>query len=276
MLSNDTTKSELDRYESIANKVRRKTLDIIYKTKSPHIGPSFSIVEMLVAIYFKYMKVFPGDVMNLDADKFILSKGHACATLYTVLYEKGFMSMEDLDGFAVDGGLLEHHPSRDLSRYIDVSTGSLGHGLSIGAGMALADKIDNKERKIYVVLGDGELNEGSVWEAVMFAAHHGFNNLVAIVDYNKMQALGHIKNILGLDPLGDKWKSFGWEVQEIDGHDFEQIFNAFDSLSDKKPNVVIMNTVKGKGVSFMEDQLLWHYRCPDDEEYKKAVKELTR
>jgi len=276
-LNNQSSKkcADLMHYEIISKKIRRTILDIIFKTKSPHIGPSFSVVEMLVALYFDYLNISPDDFINPDRDRFILSKGHACATLYAVLAEKGFITKDDLDGFAINGGILEQHPNRDLSKGIELSTGSLGHGLSIGTGMALAGKIDNKPYKIYVLLGDGELNEGSVWEAVMFAGHHKLNNLTAIVDHNKIQALGCTRDIIDLEPLGEKWECFGWNVHEIDGHNFEQIFDALNSLSPEQPNVIILHTVKGKGVSFMEDNLLWHYRAPDEKEYTLALKELT-
>ncbi|NOZ25645.1 MAG: transketolase [Nitrospirae bacterium] len=264
------TRSELLRYEETARRVRKSVLDMIHKTRSPHIGPSFSVVEILVALYFRHLNTSSGN----DRDRFILSKGHACPALYAVLHEKGFISREELDGFAVNGGTLEQHPVRDPGRAIEASTGSLGHGLSIAAGMALAARVDRGEYRVYVLLSDGELNEGSVWEAVMFAGHHRLHNLIALVDYNRMQALGRTRDIIGLEPLGEKWEAFGWHVQEVDGHDFGALFDALDSLSGRKPNVLIMHTVKGKGVSFMENDVLWHYRSPDDNEYERALKEL--
>ncbi len=267
-------KDIIEEHVLLSGKVRRVVLDIIYRTKSPHIGSSFSIVEILVALYFGNLNISPDDTHNPDRDRFILSKGHACATLYAVLAERGFMSKNDLEGFAVNGGILEQHPNHDLMRGIEVSTGSLGHGLSIGAGMALAGKVDGRSYNVHVLLGDGELNEGSVWESVMFAGHHKLHNLIALVDYNKIQALGSTRDIIDLEPLGRKWECFGWEVREIDGHDFEQIFDALNSLSRVKPNAIVLHTVKGKGVSFMENKLLWHYRTPDDDEYKCALREL--
>ncbi|MDP2168343.1 MAG: transketolase [Thermodesulfovibrionales bacterium] len=261
---------------SISNRVRRSILDLVHRTKSPHIGSSFSTVEILVALYFNRLNVSPDDPLNPERDRFILSKGHACSALYAVLAERGFLSKEDLELFAVDGGRLEQHPNMDLGRGIEVSTGSLGHGLSIGAGMALAAKVDKKKYGIYVLLSDGELNEGSVWEALMFAGHHRLSNLVAFVDFNKIQALGFTKDIIDLEPLDEKWRSFGWHAQTADGHDFEEIFAALNSLSTEKPNVVILHTIKGRGVSFMENKLLWHYRAPDDREYADALKELLK
>ena len=270
------TKRNFNYYEELSNNVRRTVLDIIYKTKSPHIGSSFSIVEIMVALYFSSLNISPDNTLDPDRDKFILSKGHACVTLYAVLAKRGFLSKSDLEGFAIDGGILEQHPNMDLNRGIEVSTGSLGHGLSVGAGMALACKVDKKKMKACILLGDGELNEGSVWEAIMFAGHHKLNNLLAFVDHNKIQALGNTCDVLDLGNLSSKWSSFGWNVKEIDGHSFEQIFHALNTLSDDKPNVIILHTIKGKGVSFMENQLLWHYRVPDDNEYQNALKELTQ
>jgi transketolase len=270
--------NSMEKYTSLSRKIRNSILNMIYKSKSPHIGSCFSSVEILAALYSKVLNISPDNTFNPDRDRFILSKGHAAAALYAVLAEHGFLSKSEISRFAVNGGALEQHPSRDLKRGIEVSTGSLGHGLSIGAGMAIAGKRDKKDYKVYVLLSDGELNEGSTWEAVMFASHHSLDNLIAIVDYNKIQALGYTKDIINLEPLSRKWLSFGWGVKEINGHDFSQIFEAFDSVpsSGGKPGVIIAHTVKGKGVSFMEDNLLWHYRTPDDKEYEMALKELSQ
>ena len=262
-------------YRNTAKEVRRIILDMIYKTKSPHIGSSLSIVEILVALYFKILNVSANKPLNPNRDRFILSKGHGCPALYAVLYEGGFLNKFDIEGFAVNDGKLEQHPKMNLKKGIEISTGSLGHGLPIGAGIALAGKIDKNQYKVYVLLSDGELNEGSVWEAIMFSGHHKLNNLIAFVDYNKIQALGFTKNIIDLNPLTEKWNSFGWYVQEIDGHNFDQIFKALNSLSSELPNVIILHTIKGKGISFMENKLLWHYRAPNDKEYKLALTELS-
>jgi len=271
------TLTDVSDYEKISLKIRRTVLEMVFRTESPHIGSSFSIVEILVALYFKVLNISPDSTFDPARDRFILSKGHACLALYAILAERGFISKDDLDGFAINGGTFEQHPNIDLIRGIEVSTGSLGHGLSIATGMALAGKAEGSEYKVYALLSDGELNEGSVWEAIMFAGHHELSNLVALVDYNKIQALGFTRDILNLEPLTEKWRCFGWDVQEIDGHSFAEIFSALDSSSfSKKPKVIILNTVKGKGVSFMENQLLWHYRSPDQEEYKRAIEELSR
>lgn len=266
------------KYTNISKEIRRRILEISYRTKSSHIGSSFSAIEILVALYFRVLNVDPANPKDPNRDRFILSKGHAGLALYSILAEKGFISEKCLSGFATNGGTLEHHPNKDLSKGIETSTGSLGHGLSTGAGMALAAKHEKRNHKIYVLLSDGELNEGSTWEAIMFASHHKLDNLVAIIDYNKLQALGHTKDIINLEPLSQRWTSFGWEANEIDGHDFQQIFEALESLpfTANQPSVIIAHTIKGKGISFMEDKLLWHYRVPSNEDYEQGLKELSK
>ncbi len=263
--------------KAVASRVRQRVLHLIHRTRSPHIGPSFSAVEILVSLYFGVMKVDPADPVCPERDRFILSKGHASAVLYAVLAEKGFLTESDLAGFAINGGTLEHHPNRDPAKGIEVSTGSLGHGLAIGAGMALAARHEGSKRRVYVLMGDGELNEGSVWEAAMFAAHHKLDNLVAVVDANGFQALGPTNEVVNLKPLAPRWSAFGWQVSDVDGHDFPALLRAFAQTQETaSPRVVIAHTTKGKGVSFMEDKLLWHYRCPDPEEYALALKEVMQ
>lgn len=263
-------------YEEIAKKIRREVLDIIYRTKTPHIGCSFSIVDILVALYFKILKISPQNPVDPNRDRFILSKGHGVPALYPVLAEKGFFNREILQGFAVDGGTLESHPTRDIAKGIEVSSGSVGHGLSLGAGMALAVRYDRRDSRIFVLLGDGELDEGSNWEAIMFASHHHLDNLTAIIDRNQCQILGRTSEVLDLEPLAEKWRSFGWEVKEINGHSFKEIIETLESLPFKagKPSCIIANTIKGKSVSFMENELRWHDKYPNEEEYKKAITEL--
>ena len=267
---------EIEKYTKIAKEIRKEVLCMVHKAKAPHIGSAFSIVEIVVALYFKHLNISPDNPEDKNRDRFILSKGHGCPALYAVLARKGFLSSDILKGFGCNGGELEEHPTRDAVKGIEVTTGSLGHGLSIGAGMAIAAKCDKAPSRVFVLMSDGEIQSGFVWEAAMFAAQHKLDNLIAIVDYNKIQALGRVKEIVDLEPLKGKWCSFGWEVKEIAGHDFGQIFSAFGSIPFKKdkPSVIIAHTVKGKGISFMEDKLLWHYRCPDKEEYQRAIKEL--
>lgn len=249
---------------------------MIYRTKSPHIGGSFSMIELLTVLYFKILRVDPKNPGDLDRDRFLLSKGHGVPALYAILAEKGFIDEKTLAGFAQDGGTLEQHPNRDVQRGIEMTSGSLGHGLSVGVGMALAGKYNNKGYRTFVLLGDGEMEEGSSWEAILFAGHHKLDKLIAIIDYNKLQAIGKVSEILDLDPLGDKFKSFNWEVKEVDGHNIKEIINTLENIPFKtgKPSCLIANTIKGKGVSFMEGDPKWHDRCPDDNEYRSALEEL--
>ena len=276
-MSKVISNKKIQEFKECARSVRIKVLDLVAKTGSPHIGPSFSIVEILVALYFEVLNISPKTAEAPSRDRFILSKGHACPALYAVLAERGFIGEKELKGFAVDNGGLQQHPDRDVKRGIELSSGSLGHGLAVGAGIALAAKAKRGKYKAYVLMGDGELNEGSVWESALFAAQHKLNNLVGIVDHNKMQAMGNSRDIIDLDPIRGKWEAFGWHVQEIDGHDFMEILQAFKCLSSKKPNMIILHTVKGKGVPFMENELLWHYRYPHEgDEYNSAVRELRK
>ncbi|MGQ9851552.1 MAG: transketolase, partial [Aggregatilineaceae bacterium] len=209
-------------------------------------------------------------------DRFVLSKGHGCAALYAVLAECGFFPLEWLDTFYQNGSRLPGHATHTHVPGIEVSTGSLGHGLSIACGMALAAKRDGKPYRVFALLSDGECDEGSTWEAVLFASHHRLDNLIAIVDYNKIQSLGRVEEVINLEPLAEKWRSFGWAVREIDGHDVLEIEDALSQVPFEagRPSCVIAHTVKGKGVSFMEDKLLWHYRSPQGEEYEAALAEL--
>ncbi|MGV8058427.1 MAG: transketolase [Smithellaceae bacterium] len=264
---------DFQRYDVIANRVRKKIISLIYKTKGPHIGSSFSCVEILVGLYFKFLNVSPMNCEEQNRDRFIFSKGHASPALYAILHEKGFLTEDDLDGFAVNGGCFEQHPNMNLAKGIEVSSGSLGHGLSIGAGMALAAKRDRCSYRVSVLISDGELNEGSTWEAVLFSANQELGNLLLIVDYNKMQAL----DVLDLAPLRDKFKAFGWGCEEIDGHNLPSIIKSLDKVPFHmdKPSVIIAHTIKGKGVSFMENSLYWHYTCPNEKECSLALEELS-
>jgi len=267
---------DLKKYQEIAKKTRRTILEMIYRTKSPHIGCSFSIVDILIALYFKILKVDPKNPENSDRDRFLLSKGHGVPALYPILAEKGFIDEKILAGFALDGGSLEQHPNRDVQKGIEMTSGSLGHGLSVGVGMALAGKYDNKGYRVFVLLGDGEMEEGSSWEAILFAGHHKLDNLIAIVDYNKLQAMAKVSEVLDLEPLADKFKSFNWEVKEVDGHNIKEIIGVLENIPFKtgKPSCLIAHTVKGKGVSFMEGDSRWHDKCPDEQEYQLALSEL--
>ncbi|HTW22671.1 MAG TPA: transketolase [Candidatus Baltobacteraceae bacterium] len=261
---------------AFAGRIRRRVLEMICRAKSSHIGSVFSTVDILAVLYDKILRVDPAQPDWPDRDRFILSKGHACAGLYAALAERGFFPATWLEEFFANGGRLAGHATHWGVPGVEASTGSLGHGLSLGAGMALAGKRDGLSYRVFVMLSDGECDEGSTWEAALFAPHHGLENLVAIVDYNKIQSFGRVDDVLGLSPFAAKWESFGWGVCEIDGHDHPQIERALSQIPAVrgKPTCVIANTVKGKGVSFMEDKVLWHYRCPDAEERRLAFAEL--
>ncbi len=267
---------ELNLYLGLAKKIRRKIIEMLYRTKGPHIGSCFSMIELLVALYFKILSVNPKMPNDPNRDKFLLSKGHGVPALYAILAERGFIGKKTLEGFAKDGGTLEQHPTRNVLQGIEITSGALGHGLSIGAGMALAGKYDGLTYRIFTFLSDGELQEGSTWEAIMFASHHRLDNLIAIVDYNKLQAMDRISKVLNLEPLAKKWQSFGWEVKEINGHNFREIISALEKIpfQKKKPSCLIAHTVKGKGISFMENEPRWHDKYPGQEEYQKAIEEL--
>lgn len=272
--SNSVPQAEACR--EFAKRLRLKAVRMVNKAKSAHVGGSLSMIDLLAALYGGVLRVDPKRPDWPDRDRFVLSKGHACASYYAALAYRGFFPEEWLESFYQDGGRLAGHASHSGVPGVEVSTGSLGHGLSIAAGMAYAAKIDGKAHRVFAMLSDGECDEGSTWEAVLFAPHHKLDNLVVIVDYNKIQSLGHTKEVLDLDPFGEKWKSFGWAVREIDGHDMNQILDALGSvpLNPGKPSCILAHTVKGKGVSFMEDKLLWHYRNPSAEELERAIGEI--
>jgi transketolase len=270
------TKPELAEVALLARRIRLKVLRMIDRARSSHLGSAFSMAELLAVLYAKVLRVDPARPDWPDRDRFILSKGHACAPLYVVLAERGFFPESWLDEFYLDGSHLAGHASHTGVPGVEISTGSLGHGLSIACGMAVVGKHDRKPHRIFALLSDGECDEGSTWEAVLFAPHHHLDNLVVIVDYNKIQSLGTVKEVLNLEPLAAKWRAFGWAVQEIDGHNLNQIDEVLARVPFEpgKPSCVIAHTVKGKGVSFMEDKLLWHYRAPDRDEMAGALAEL--
>lgn len=251
-----------------SQEIRLLVLEMIFRAKSSHIGSCFSLVDILCVLYFKFIQ---------PSDRCILSKGHSAATLYAILYKKGYFLKCDLDKFCSTESFLTGHVNSKVPG-VFFSTGSLGHGLSVGCGVALAKQRKNKRSKIYILLGDGDLNEGSTWEAIMFADQYKLSNLIAIIDYNKIQSLGLTAEIMNLEPLIDKFSAFGWNCLIVNGHNFEELEPCFQSLSNSKidkPTVVIAHTVKGKGVSFMENSTLWHYRNPNEIEFNKALAELS-
>lgn len=252
--------------EQIAKEVRKDILLQIYSAQSGHPGGALSCADILTAIYF--------DKIN-EGDKVVLSKGHASAALYAVLTEKGVIEKEALITFRKLNSKLQGHPSLLKTKGVDVSSGSLGQGLSIANGMALSFKLDKKDNSVYVILGDGEIQEGQVWEAMMTASHYNLNNVIAFLDYNKLQIDGSNDEVMKVAPVKEKFEAFGWYVQEIDGHNFEEIMGAIDkSKAQDRPSIIIANTVKGKGVSFMENQCGWHGKAPNKEQYEAAMQEL--
>lgn len=236
------------------------------------------MAELLAVLYGHFLRVDPTRPDWPSRDRFILSKGHGCAGLYAVLAETGFFPIDWLDTFYENGSRLAGHASHMDVPGVEISTGSLGHGLSIAAGMALSGKRDGADYRVVALLSDGECDEGSTWEPALFAPHHRLDNLVAIIDYNKIQSLGRVEEVLDLAPLADKWQNFGWGVREIDGHDIEDIADVLTALplEQDRPTCVIAHTVKGKGVGFMEDKLLWHYRSPQGPEFEAAREELRK
>jgi transketolase len=262
--------------ETLSLKIRNHCVDMAHTGKCSHLGSSLSCVEVLTFLYFSdFLTIDPKNPVQENRDRVIISKGHAAAVVYSVLAEKGFFPLEELQTFYQNNTRLAGHVSHFVPG-IEASTGSLGHGLSIASGIAFAAKRDNKNYKICCICSDGECNEGSTWEAAMFAGFHKLSNLLLIIDKNKIQALGHTKDVLSMEPFTEKWRNFGWHVEEIDGHSFKEIEIALENFKSEnnKPTCIIANTIKGKGVSFMEDQLLWHYRTPQGNEYEAAKKEL--
>ena len=262
--------------QELAKKVRIHALKMANSGGGSHIGSALSIADILAVLYTEVLHLDPKNPKLEQRDRFVLSKGHAGAALYATLAETGFFPISKLATHYQDGSDLCGHVSHKGIPGVEVSTGSLGHGLSLATGMALAAKIDQKKHRIFTLLSDGECDEGSTWEAVLFAAHHHLDNLSAIIDYNKIQSLDTVADTLELEPLADKWRSFGWQVQEVDGHKHQQLQSGLSALTLESgcPSVIICHTVKGKGVSFMENTVLWHYRVPRGEEFAAALQEL--
>ncbi len=262
--------------ESIAKKVRRHSIRMIYLAGSGHPGGSLSGTDVMVALYFHIMKHDPKRPDWPDRDRFVLSKGHAAPALYAVLAEAGYFPVEELDTLRKMGSRLQGHPCMNKTPGVEMSTGSLGHGLAAGNGMALAAKLDRKLHRVYVLLGDGEMDVGESWEAAMLASHYKLDNVTAYVDRNKLQLDGPTEKIMSLEPLADKWKAFGWHVIEINGHNMKEIIQATNEAKSVKgrPTVIICHTIKGKGVSFMEGAVQFHGKAPNDQEYEQAMKEL--
>lgn len=262
--------------ELYAQRIRRNTISEIYEAKSGHPGGSLSCVDILTELYFEQMDIDKNNAGSIERDRFVLSKGHASAALYATLAEKGLIDQEELLSFRKLDSKLQGHPNMNYIDAIDMSTGSLGQGISCAVGMAITNKVDDNSHRIYVLLGDGECEEGEVWEALMSAAYYKLDNLCAVLDYNHLQIDGNIKDVINPEPFKSKFEAFGWNVLECDGHDFEALRNSFDLAKEikGKPTIIIAHTIKGKGVSFMENRCEWHGMSLDKEQYTKAMIEL--
>ena len=261
--------------EELAHRVRRSVVEMVHLGKSSHVGSALSIADIVAVLYQDILHFDPTDPRKSDRDRFILSKGHAGSAIYAVLAHSGFIPLDTLKEHYQDGSILSGHVSHKGVAGVELSTGSLGHGLGVAVGMAKAALLQGGKHRVVCLLSDGECDEGSNWEAILFAAHHQLGNLTAVVDYNKIQSLASVADTLGLEPFRDKWTAFGWRVTEVDGHDHEALRKALAGSDRPRPNCVICHTVKGKGISFMENSVLWHYRTPQGEEYEAAVEELN-
>ncbi len=259
-----------------ATHVRKMALEAVYSAGAGHPGGSLSAADMLTYLYMKEMRVNPKDAQNGDRDRFVLSKGHCSPALYGVLAEAGFLPKEDIKTFRRADSYLQGHPDMKGVNGVDMSTGSLGQGISAANGMALAGKMDHKDYRVYTILGDGEIEEGQVWEAAMFAAHYQLDNLTAFLDFNGLQIDGDITQVMNPTPIDQKFEAFGWHVITIDAHDFDQIEAAVEEAKNVKgkPTLILANSIKGKGVSFMENQAGWHGAAPNQEQYEQAISEL--
>jgi len=268
--------NENNKVENLAKEIRKIALELVYKSKSSHIGGAFSMADLLAVLYDEFIQVTPDTLQHPLRDRFILSKGHACTSLYAVLALKGFFPMSEFDSYAQNG----HHFLTHATHYVpgvELSAGSLGHGLPVACGLALGARSKAENWKTYCMVSDGEMDEGSNWEAILFAGHNKLSNLCLMIDFNKIQSLGFTKDIINLEPLAEKMRAFHWHVIEIDGHNYSEIREALKETQKQndKPTVIIAHTIKGKGVSFMENELIWHYRNPNEEQYQLALKELS-
>lgn len=261
----------------LARRIRVDILKMVHAAKASHVGSALSCVDILAVLYHDIMRIDPAHPTKPDRDRFILSKGHAATAIYATLANTGFFPLERLATYCHNGSALAGHAHHYGVPGVEISTGSLGHGLPIGIGMALAAKADNLPSRVFVILSDGECDEGSNWEAALFAPQHKLDNLVVIIDYNQIQSYGRVADVLELAPFADKWRAFRWDVHEIDGHDHAALHAVLAKIPavPDKPTAIIARTIKGKGVSFMEDQLVWHYRNPSDEQLAQAIAELS-
>ena len=269
------TEKDVERLEEQAVQLRRDIVEMIHAAKAGHPGGSLSAVDMITALYFHVMRIDPQNPRWEDRDRFVLSKGHACPALYAALARRGFFDPKHLTTLRQYHSILQGHPDMNKTPGIDISSGSLGNGLAIGVGMAMAGRLHHQDYMTYVMLGDGEVQEGMVWEAAMAAHHHDLGNLVAIVDCNGVQINGWVNEIMTVEPLADKWRAFGWNVVEVNGHNMKDLLTVLHTAKTMRhPTVILMRTVKGRGVSFMEDDCKWHGNSPSDEELVQAILEI--
>mgnify|MGYP004709115671 CR=1 FL=1 len=270
------TEEDIIELKKTAKKIRKNIIEEIYSAQSGHPGGALSCADILTVLYFNQMNINPEKIDDLDRDRLVLSKGHASAALYATLAQRGYFSKEELKYFRKIGHLLQGHPDMKKIPGVDMSTGSLGQGLSVANGMALSSKMDKRGFRVYCIVGDGELEEGQIWEAAMTSAHYKLDNLCVIVDNNKLQIDGNVSDIMSVEPIDEKFRSFGFETFEVDGNNIDGLITVIEKTKTvkDKPSVIIANTVKGKGVSFMENQVKWHGKAPKQEEYENAIKEL--
>ena len=258
-----------------AEKIRRRVIEIIYSAKAGHTGGSLSSIEVETVLYFHTMNIDPANPKKEDRDRFILSKGHCVETLYAVLEERGFITKELTDTYGKYNSLLAGHPTKKTPG-VELNSGALGHGLSVGVGIAIASKMNKKPVKTYVLMGDGEQGEGSIYEAAMSASHYKLDNLVAIIDRNHLQISGTTEDVMSLEPMRQRWEAFGWEVIDVNGNSVDELVDTFDNLlfENEKPKLLISHTIKGNGVSYMENIAKWHHGVPTEEQYNQAIKEI--
>lgn len=266
----------IEELQKKAKEIRKGIIEEVYSAQSGHPGGSLSCTDILTVLYFKEMRVKPEEPEWEERDRFILSKGHASPALYSTLANRGYFPIEELKTFRKINSRLQGHPDKNKLPGVDMTTGSLGQGLSVANGMAIAAKLENKDYRVYCLLGDGEIEEGQIWEAAMAAGHYKLNNLCVVIDNNNLQIDGTVDKVMSIYPLKEKWENFGFETIEIDGHNIEEIIQAFEKARtiQSKPTAIIAKTVKGKGVSFMENQVGWHGKAPNEEQYKQAMQEL--
>ena len=266
---------KINKLKKTAAERRIELLEMIYKAKGGHTGGALSSLDILVTLHYEIMRLDPNNPKWEDRDRFILSKGHSVEGYYTILADLGYFPKEELSTFMQFNTKLLGHPTKKVPG-IEMNTGALGHGLPIGVGMAIAGKMDHRDYKVYVLMGDGEQAEGSVWEAAMAGSNYKLDNLVAIIDRNRLQISGNTEEVMKLEPLGERWASFGWEVIEVDGNNIEELYKTFKSLPrvEGKPHLILANTIKGKGVSFMENVAKWHHGVPNEEQFIQAIGEL--